>query len=73
MLLTALTFFAGGSFLSAVTGKFTGLLLGRTIQGIGAGGVYSLSNLIVRDLNTVPDRQKWGFIIGTAYVLRDVF
>jgi MFS family permease len=66
MLLTALTFFIFGSFIAAVTGNFTGLLFGRTIQGIGGGGIYALSNLILSDLISDADRVKWSGFLGAS-------
>ncbi|KAF2272797.1 MFS general substrate transporter [Westerdykella ornata] len=69
ILLATLTVFALGSLIAAVTGSFTGLLLGRTLQGIGAGSIYPLSNLIVSDLITHADRKKWSGILGVAWVI----
>jgi MFS family permease len=41
------------------------LLLGRVIQGVGAGGVISLTEVIVTDLVPLRERGKWfGFISG---------
>ena len=45
------------------------MLIGRTVQGIGAGGIAVLSNLIVSDLVSTVDRQKWSGIIGAVHVL----
>ena len=66
ILLTALTFFTVGSFIAAVSGNFTGLHLGRSIQGVGAGGICALSNLIVSDLVSAVDRRKWTAILGAT-------
>jgi EmrB/QacA subfamily drug resistance transporter len=48
MLLIALTAFGAGSVLSAVAGSFTVVLVGRTVQGIGAA-ILPLAIGIVRD------------------------
>ncbi|KAF2005050.1 MFS general substrate transporter [Amniculicola lignicola CBS 123094] len=69
MLLAALAFFTVGSFVGAVTGNFTGLHLARTLQGIGAGGIYALSNVIVADLVSIVDRRKWSAIFGATWVI----
>jgi len=64
MLLTAIGSYAVGSFICAVSGKFTGLHLGRTVQGIGAGGAFVLTDLITSDLISSLDRRRWSASIG---------
>lgn len=64
MLLTGLGCFTIGSFVAAVTGNFTGLHLGRTVQGIGAGGVFVLTDLIISDLVSPLDKRRWSAILG---------
>jgi MFS family permease len=64
ILIAALAFFMVGSFVSAVTGSFAGLLLGRSIQGIGAGGIYALSSVIMTDLISGVDRRYWTSLFG---------
>jgi MFS family permease len=68
LLLAALTFLTCGSFIAAVTGNVTGMLIGRTVQGTGTGGIAVLSNLIVSDLVSAVDRWKWSGIFGIMYV-----
>ena len=43
-------FFAVGSILAAVSKNFTMMLVGRTIQGIGGGGIMTLGEILVTDL-----------------------
>ncbi|KAF2470723.1 MFS general substrate transporter [Lindgomyces ingoldianus] len=69
MLITALTFFTIGTFIAAVTGNFTGLLLGRSLQGIGAGGFYVMTDLILADLIYAEDRKRWSAFIGATWVV----
>ncbi|ORY13563.1 major facilitator superfamily domain-containing protein [Clohesyomyces aquaticus] len=69
MLLSALTFFTIGAFIAAVTGNVTGLLLGRSLQGIGAGGIYVLTNLILVDLVCLEQRTRWTFIVGATWAI----
>jgi MFS family permease len=63
MILTAILFFLAGSILCAVAENFTHMLVGRSIQGIGGGGIIALTEIVVTDL--VPLRlrgQYFGFI-----------
>ena len=43
-------FFAVGSLVSAVAKNFTTMLVGRSIQGIGGGGILTLGEILVTDL-----------------------
>ncbi|KAF2263238.1 MFS general substrate transporter [Lojkania enalia] len=67
--LASLGFFTMGSFITAIVGRFSVLLLGRSIQGIGAGGIYVLSKIIVEDLVSDTDRRNWRMIIGTTWIV----
>ncbi|CZR61670.1 uncharacterized protein PAC_11567 [Phialocephala subalpina] len=50
LLLAALTLFTLGSILCAVAYDFTLLLFGRSLQGVGSGGILTLSYVITTDL-----------------------
>lgn len=43
-------FFAVGSLVAAIAKNFTMMLVGRTIQGIGGGGILTLGEILVTDL-----------------------
>ena len=69
MLLIALTFFMVGSVVCALSPGFSTLLSGRSIQGIGGGGVMSLIYVTVADVVDLRDRGKWfGTVTMTAAV-----
>ncbi|KAH8725917.1 putative MFS transporter [Phaeosphaeriaceae sp. PMI808] len=58
-------FFLVGIIISSVANGFTSMLVGRTLQGVGGGGIILLSDIIVTDL--VPMRQRgayFGIIAG---------
>ena len=49
--------------MGALAKNFTVLLIGRVIQGIGGGGMSTLSEIIVTDLIPLRERGKFfGFI-----------
>ena len=55
--------FTVGAIVAAVAQDFTVLLVGRSIQGVGGGGITVLSEIIVTDLVPLRHRGKWmGFL-----------
>ena len=56
LLITSLLFFTIGTILCSVADNFTTLLGGRCIQGIGGGGIVTLTQVIFCDI--VPLRQR---------------
>jgi hypothetical protein len=57
----SLIFFAVGSAVAAVAKDFTYMLVGRSIQGIGGGGILVLGEIIVTDL--VPLAVRGGMFV----------
>lgn len=72
----ALTFcvicFLIGFIVSGLARNFTVMLAGRTIQGVGGGGVILLNNIIITDL--VPMRLRGAYFraIGGVWALGSV-
>ena len=63
MMLIALVLFLVGAIVCGTSTSFLSLLLGRSIQGVGGGGIIVLIEIIITDL--VPLRlrgQYFGFI-----------
>jgi MFS family permease len=59
----AILVFCAGSLVAGVASSMVVLIVGRGVQGIGAGGILSLSLIIFGDLFTGPRRgQMQGFI-----------
>ncbi|KAH7070919.1 major facilitator superfamily domain-containing protein [Paraphoma chrysanthemicola] len=56
LLLVSLVFFTGGTILCSVSQDFTLMLTGRCIQGVGGGGIITLTQVIYCDI--VPLRQR---------------
>jgi len=50
ILIIALTFFTAGSLIGALADNFTVLLIGRSIQGVGGGGIISLCEIVMTDI-----------------------
>ena len=66
MILVALTFFLAGAIVAAVANDFATLLVGRSLQGVGGGGLIALIEIVVTDLVPLRLRGKWiGVVTGT--------
>jgi len=61
LFLAALALFLVGSSFAAVAPTFALLILGRTVQGLGAGGLLSLAFAVVSD--AVPPRERARYIL----------
>lgn len=62
-------FFAGGSILGALATDMMTMLIGRAIQGVGAGGVVVLGEIIITDLVPLNERGKWLGWLGTMWTI----
>ncbi|KAF4624384.1 hypothetical protein G7Y89_g13784 [Cudoniella acicularis] len=71
LLVTAL-FFAVGSILAAVATNFTMMLIGRSIQGIGGGGILTLGEILVTDLVPLAARGAWFGYLGSMWAVGSV-
>ena len=71
--LASVAFFALGSLCIAVAPSFDLLLLGRAIQGIGAGGIAPVASAVIGDVFTAERRGRilglMGATHGMAFVL----
>ncbi|KAF1975638.1 MFS general substrate transporter [Bimuria novae-zelandiae CBS 107.79] len=55
----SLAFFLAGAIVAAVANNFTVILVGRSIQGIGGGGIICLTEIVVTDMVPLRERGKW--------------
>lgn len=72
MILTGLVFFLVGALVSALAKNFATLLVGRSIQGIGGGGLIALTEIVVTDLVPLRLRGQWFGIISGMWALGSV-
>lgn len=61
LFITALGIFIVGSTIAAIAPTFGLLVIGRTVQGLGAGGLFSLAFAVISDL--VPPRERARYIL----------
>ncbi|CAI7606744.1 unnamed protein product [Penicillium glandicola] len=68
----ALGIFLAGTVISAVCRNFRELLIGRSIQGVGGGGLISLSEIIMTDLAPLRLRGLYFAYLGAAWSIGSV-
>lgn len=59
LVILSLLLFTAGSIIAAVANNFTTMLIGRSIQGSGGGGIISLTEIIITDLVPLRERGTW--------------
>lgn len=66
LLLLSLVFFTVGTVLCSVAHNFTVLLTGRSIQGIGGGGIITITQVIFCDIVPLRQRPKYfAMVLGS--------
>lgn len=72
MVMIAITLFFAGVMMAALAKDFSLLLTGRTIQGIGGGGIIALTEIMVTDMVPLRYRGQWAGIIGGMWAIGSV-
>ncbi|KIM76367.1 hypothetical protein PILCRDRAFT_826363 [Piloderma croceum F 1598] len=67
VLLWSLLIFAGGSALCGAANNLNLLIAGRAVQGMGGGGLASVTQIILSDLVPLHDRGKFNGLIAMSY------
>ncbi|KAL4884842.1 major facilitator superfamily domain-containing protein [Aspergillus karnatakaensis] len=72
LVLIALTLFFIGTVVCSVADNFTHMLVGRSIQGVGGGGLIALSEVIVTDLVPLRLRGQYFGILSAMWSVGSV-
>lgn len=72
LLLVALTFFTVGSIVCAVSKNFTMMLVGRSIQGTGGGGIIALTEILITDMVPLRERGNYFALISIVWAIGSV-
>ncbi|KAL8649797.1 MAG: hypothetical protein Q9210_004187 [Variospora velana] len=72
MIMVGLVFFVAGAIVAATSQNFEVLLVGRSLQGIGGGGLIALTEIVVTDLVPLRLRGKWFGLISSMWALGSV-
>jgi EmrB/QacA subfamily drug resistance transporter len=68
MMMAAIGLFVVGSVMCAVAPDMATLIAGRTLQGIGGGGIVPMMQIIVADMVTPRERGRYQAYMGTAWL-----
>lgn len=72
LLYVALAFFAVGALLAGISNHFTLMLVGRSLQGVGGGGIIALTEIIVTDLVPLRFRGAWFGYLSSMWAVGSV-
>ncbi|HSW92082.1 MAG TPA: MFS transporter, partial [Candidatus Saccharimonadales bacterium] len=72
VILTGVTIFTIGSFLSGTSGNIDQLIMYRALQGIGGGIITANAFTIIGDLFAARERGKWQGLIGAVFGIASV-
>jgi EmrB/QacA subfamily drug resistance transporter len=67
VMLTGISIFIAGSVACALAPSMTALILGRALQGLGGGGLMSLTQTIIADIVTPRERGRYQGYIGAVF------
>ncbi|RAK84021.1 putative transporter [Aspergillus costaricaensis CBS 115574] len=72
LIMLALLFFVVGAIVAATSQNFTIMIVGRSLQGVGGGGVVTLIEIIITDLVPLQLRGHYFGMIGTVLSIGSV-
>jgi EmrB/QacA subfamily drug resistance transporter len=70
--LLAIVLFMAGAVVSGLAPSMTVLIVGRAIQGLGAGGLIPLAMAVIGDLIAPRERGKWQGLTGAVFGVASV-
>lgn len=72
LVLTSILFFFVGAVIAGVAKNFTYMLVGRSLQGIGGGGIIALTEIIVTDIIPLRLRGNYFGILSAMWSIGSV-
>jgi EmrB/QacA subfamily drug resistance transporter len=72
MMLVAIGLFIAGSAVAAAAPNMSVLIAGRTLQGIGGGGIVPLTQTTIADMVTPRERGHYQAYMGTSWIVAGV-
>lgn len=71
-ILLAILFFAVGALVAGTAHNVFRLLLGRSLQGVGGGGLITLTGVMIADFVPLKERAKYFGILSAMWALGSV-
>lgn len=68
----SLILFLVGSIVAAVANDFTVILVGRSVQGIGGGGIICLTEIVATDMVPLRMRGAWFAVLSGMWAVGTV-
>ncbi|KAF2200203.1 MFS general substrate transporter [Delitschia confertaspora ATCC 74209] len=72
LILTSLVFFGVGAIVAALAKDFTMILVGRTLMGVGGGGIMVLNLIVMTDMVPLRERGKWYSMLSSMWAIGTV-
>ncbi|KAJ6092198.1 hypothetical protein N7467_004167 [Penicillium canescens] len=70
--LVAIAWFTIGTIVAGVANNFTHMLIGRSLQGIGGGGIIVLTAILIADIVPLSERAKYFGMLSAIWSLGTV-
>ncbi|KAH7124117.1 major facilitator superfamily domain-containing protein [Dendryphion nanum] len=72
LIYVSLALFLAGSIVAALANNFTVILVGRSVQGVGGGGIIAMTEIVVTDMVPLRERGKWFSLISGMWAIGTV-
>jgi MFS family permease len=72
LVLISVMFFTVGIIIASIANDFTVILIGRSIQGIGGGGILTMVEIVVTDLVPLRIRGQYYSLISSMWAIGSV-
>ncbi|KAM0786353.1 hypothetical protein ACM66B_001824 [Microbotryomycetes sp. NB124-2] len=69
VLISSLLIFVAGSTITAAGPNMTTAIVGRSIQGVGGGGILTMTEIVITDLLPLAERGPFFGILGSVWAI----
>lgn len=72
LILVAILWFLIGAIVAGVANDYTQMLIGRSLQGVGGGGIITLTSIVIADIVPLANRAKYFGMLSAIWSLGTV-